>query len=87
MTSGNTDTSLAVQEDESALPENELLSVPQVAQLLGLTISAIYASCKRKTLPHIHLGDRVLIPREAYKVWMAERIEEALAAVKQKGGS
>ena len=66
------------------MSQAELLSVAQASVKLGMSPMAIYAQCRKNRLPHIRVGDRVFIPREALRQWLAERNQEALSVVAPK---
>jgi len=48
-------------------PDDErlVLTIPEVAKLLGLSRGGAYWAAKHKRLPTIRLGDRVLVPKAA----------------------
>jgi excisionase family DNA binding protein len=41
------------------------LSIPQIREILGISQSSVLRHIKSGALPHVKLGRRVLIPREA----------------------
>ena len=47
-------------------------TVPEVAELLGISSRSIYRAVHSGTLPNIHLGQRVLIPAQALQAWIAQ---------------
>ena len=55
-------------------------SVAQVARMLGVSVKTIYAMCKRKYLPSLKLGSRVLI----HKLNLQQRLEEIEASTRNK---
>lgn len=54
-----------------------LLNVTDVAQLLGIGRNLTYELVREKRLPHIRLGRRILIPREALDNWLLREAEAA----------
>lgn len=56
-------------------------SVIDVATMLGVSVKTIYAMCKRKYLPSLKLGSRVLI----HKLDLQERLEELKLSTRNKG--
>ena len=49
-----------------------LLSVGEVAGLLGIGTTLAYELVGRGVLPHVRLGRRVLVPRALLEEWIAE---------------
>lgn len=47
-------------------------TVPEVADLLGLSARTIYRAVTEGRLPSIRLGHRVLIPAQALQTWIAQ---------------
>jgi excisionase family DNA binding protein len=54
----------------------EVLTVSEVAALLGITQDAVYTNLWRYSIPHRRLGNRLLFVRHLLRAWLAERIEE-----------
>lgn len=50
--------------------EKIVLSVEEVARLLGISRFLAYECARRGTIPTIRLGRRLLIPREAFMAWL-----------------
>jgi excisionase family DNA binding protein len=46
-------------------PEKLTLTVSEAASLLGLSRNSAYQGIKRNEIPHIRVGKRFLIPRQA----------------------
>ena len=55
-------------------------SVIDVATMLGVSVKTIYAMCKRKYLPSLKLGSRVLID----KLDLQQRLEELKQSTRNK---
>jgi excisionase family DNA binding protein len=51
-----------------------LLTIPQVAALLGLGRTKVYDLIEREGLPSIKLGTARRIPRQALEAWLTKRI-------------
>jgi excisionase family DNA binding protein len=51
-----------------------LLTIPQVAALLGLGRTKVYDLIEHEGLPTIKLGTARRIPRQALEVWLTRRI-------------
>lgn len=46
------------------------LTVPEVAELLGISVISAYNLAKRQDFPAIRVGKRVVIPRAAFDRWL-----------------
>jgi len=62
--------SRTMQRNQPELHERLLLNVCDVAQLLGIGRNLAYELVRQNRLPHIRLGRRILIPREALWLWL-----------------
>jgi len=51
-----------------------LLTIPQVAVMLGLGRTKVYDLIEREGLPSIKLGTARRIPRQALEAWLTKRI-------------
>jgi excisionase family DNA binding protein len=54
--------------------QDATLSVDEAHALIGLgkiSRGALYAAINRKEVPHLRLGHRILIPRNALMQWLA----------------
>lgn len=51
------------------------MNVPELASSLGISIPSAYKLVKKPGFPFIHIGNRILIPIEAYREWL---IREAM---------
>lgn len=45
-------------------------TVPEVAQLLGLSTDKVYELVRGNIIPHIRLGRRIIIPRKRFEAWL-----------------
>jgi excisionase family DNA binding protein len=61
--------------------EKEFLTVPEVARLLGTTVTRTYQLIAQRRVPHVRRGRSILVPRGALMQWLQEKTEEALRAV------
>jgi excisionase family DNA binding protein len=50
-----------------------LLSVPQVARMLGVSVHTIYAWAAEERIPLIKLGKRTLFDPDEIRRWVSER--------------
>ena len=48
-----------------------LLSVVEAATALGIGRNLCYDLVRQRRLPHVRLGKRILIPRQALEEWLA----------------
>lgn len=54
--------------------EDATLTVDEAHMLIGkskISRGALYAAIKRKEVPHLRLGGRILIPRHAFERWLS----------------
>ena len=47
-----------------------MLSVPKVATVLGISRAGTYELVHRKGFPVIRIGNRILIPKEEFLLWI-----------------
>ena len=50
-----------------------MLSVPEVASVLGISRAGAYELVKEKGFPSLTIGSRILIPRDKLIVWIDEK--------------
>ena len=55
----------AFDRGESAVRADELLGIPEVAKILGVSRQAVHDRCRRGTLEHARIGSVVAVPRRA----------------------
>ena len=67
---------------EDGRSDRSLLSVRQVAKLLGVCPATVYALCEQRKLPHFRVLNAIRIDPKAVKRFLAR-----VAAVKLKGTS
>ena len=46
-----------------------------VAEALGISRAAAYMLVQSESFPHMRIGRRILIPKEAFLCWIAEQTE------------
>ena len=49
-----------------------MLSVPDLVTLLGISRAGAYELVKRKDFPALHIGKRVLVPKDKLIAWIGE---------------
>ena len=47
-----------------------MLSVPDLTEALGISRAGAYELVKSEGLPTLHIGNRILIPKEALIAWI-----------------
>lgn len=50
------------------------LNADLVAQVLGISISSAYELMHEKDFPSMRIGNRLIIPKEKFKIWVDEKI-------------
>ncbi len=50
-----------------------MLSVPEMASVLGISRAGAYELVKEKGFPSLTIGSRILIPRDKLIVWIDEK--------------
>jgi excisionase family DNA binding protein len=61
--------------------EKLLLNAEEAAALLGVSRGLIYQMITRRELPHVRLGQRVVVPRRELEVWIREQVQANLEPV------
>lgn len=59
------------------------MTVPEMAQQLGISRPKAYELAKRDGFPALHLGKRVIIPTAAFEDWL---MENATSKTENKAG-
>lgn len=54
--------------------ERRTLTVPEVAQMLGISRGAAYKAARSGELPAVRIGDRFVIPRSALEKLLGEKL-------------
>jgi len=50
------------------------LNADLVAQMLGISISSAYELMHEKDFPSMRIGNRLIVPKEKFKIWVDEKI-------------
>ena len=50
------------------------LNADLVAQVLGISISSAYDLMHEKDFPSMRIGNRLIVPKEKFKIWVDEKI-------------
>ena len=53
---------------------NRLISVTEVANLLGISRSNLYGLIESKAIPHIRIGGRVLFREDLLEAWISKQV-------------
>ena len=69
-TGGN---SLNTYRDYNDLPL--ILSVPEVAKVLGISRAGAYELVRADSFPKIRIGNRIVIPRDKFIAWIDQQTE------------
>jgi len=51
--------------------QQDIISVKEAAQRLGIALNQTYQACERGQVPCMRFGRRWLIPRVAFDAWLA----------------
>ena len=51
-----------------------MLSVPDLTEVLGISRAGAYELVKSEGFPSLHIGSRILIPKEELIAWIRENI-------------
>lgn len=63
-------------------PQSPLLSVPEVARMLGYSRGYTYSLAKASVFPSTRLTNgRIVVPRDAFESWLEDLNHQALASV------
>ena len=50
------------------------LNADLVAQVMGISISSAYELMHEKDFPSMRIGNRLIVPKEKFKIWVDEKI-------------
>jgi len=53
-----------------------MLSVPQVADVLGIGRAHAYELVKGKDFPSLNIGSRIVVPKDKFIAWIEEKVME-----------
>jgi len=62
----------AASDPPAVSPSRPLLTVPEVASLLRLTVKGIYAMVEGRRIPFVRVGNRVRFVRDEVLRWLSE---------------
>ena len=53
-----------------------MLSVSQVAEVLGIGRTNAYELVKEKDFPSLNIGSRIVVPKDKFIQWIEEKVSE-----------
>lgn len=53
-----------------------MLSVSQVAKVLGISRTRSYEHVNEKGFPKIKIGTRIVVPKDEFKLWIQKQIKK-----------
>ena len=53
-----------------------MLSVPEIAAVLGISRAASYELARSKDFPALRIGTRIVVPKDRFINWINRRVEE-----------
>ena len=53
-----------------------MLSVPEIAVVLGISRAAAYELARSKDFPSLRIGTRIVVPKDKFIDWISRRVEE-----------
>ncbi len=53
-----------------------MISVLQVAKVLGISRTRSYELVNEKGFPKIKIGTRIVVPKDEFKLWIQKQIEK-----------
>ena len=53
-----------------------MLSVPEIAVVLGISRAAAYELARSKDFPSLRIGTRIVVPKDKFINWINRRVEE-----------
>lgn len=55
------------------------LNAMDVAEALGISRAAAYILVQSESFPHMRIGRRIFVPKEAFLRWIAEQTESVVS--------
>ncbi|KHL95364.1 hypothetical protein QW71_12930 [Paenibacillus sp. IHB B 3415] len=59
-----------MHETQQAPVHRRTLTVSEVAEMIGVSSTSIYQSCREGAMPHLRVRSRILFHREVIEEWM-----------------
>ena len=53
-----------------------MLSVPEIAVVLGISRAAAYELARSKDFPSLRIGTRIVVPKDKFISWINRKVEE-----------
>ena len=57
------------------MAERKAYSVPEVAEMLGVSVDTVYELVRGNLIPHKRLGRRIIIPAGTFDTWLNDADE------------
>lgn len=52
--------------------DNEMITVREIAKYLRISLPSAYKLVNAGTIPHVKVGCRYIIPRDAFQFWVSQ---------------
>ena len=53
-----------------------MLSVPEVAAVLGISRAGAYDLARSRDFPSLNIGSRIVVPKEKFIAWVEQKVSE-----------
>lgn len=53
-----------------------MLNAENVKDILGISISSAYELMKEKDFPSVRIGNRIVVPKEEFRVWISAQVNK-----------
>lgn len=53
-----------------------MLSVPEVASVLGISRAGAYDLARNKDFPSLTIGTRIVVPKDRFILWIEQRLSD-----------
>ena len=53
-----------------------MLSVPEVAAVLGISRAGAYELARSKHFPSLNIGSRIVIPKDKFIAWIEQKVSD-----------
>jgi len=53
-----------------------MLSVPEVASVLGISRAGAYDLARSKAFPSLTIGSRIVVPKDKFILWIDQKVSE-----------
>lgn len=56
------------------MAESEMMTVREVATYLRISLPSAYKLIHYGELPHVNIGERIIVPKDVLMLWLSSRI-------------